>query len=249
MNLPLVLAFSMGANAQLPSQAASPKLESAPPLWGNLHAGTHAVGFRTIFRYDNSRTWKSTRRYDGTFLPDLKGRPTQINIWYPASPDESMRKMHFGDYVDQSAPGDFAELNTIMKQRSRDDAVGAVPRNEIPQLQSSEMNAYHDAPWANGVFPTVLYFAGLNAPINSNAILAEYLASRGYIVASISVTRTIRRTNVSVANSRRLGIVGPGHGVRVVHSANGAKHRQKQTCGHGTQRRRHRSGHPGIAQR
>ncbi|MFZ0958399.1 MAG: hypothetical protein WAN60_18805, partial [Candidatus Sulfotelmatobacter sp.] len=187
MNLPLVLAFSMGANAQLPSQAASPKLESAPPLWGNLHAGTHAVGFRTIFRYDNSRTWKSTRRYDGTFLPDLKGRPTQINIWYPASPDESMRKMHFGDYVDQSAPGDFAELNTIMKQRSRDDAVGAVPRNEIPQLQSSEMNAYHDAPWANGVFPTVLYFAGLNAPINSNAILAEYLASRGYIVASISL--------------------------------------------------------------
>jgi acetyl esterase/lipase len=185
--LALVLAFSIGANAQLPSGALSPKVESAPPLWGNLHAGTHAVGFRTIFRYDNSRTWKSTRRYDGTFSPDLKGRPIQINIWYPASPDQSTKKMHLGDYVDQSAPGDFAELNTIMRQRSRDDAVGAVPRNQIPQLQSSAMNAYRGAPWAKGVFPTVLYFGGLNAPINANAILAEYLASQGYIVSSTSL--------------------------------------------------------------
>jgi pimeloyl-ACP methyl ester carboxylesterase len=49
------------------------------------------------------------------------------------------------------------------------------------------MNAYRDAQCAKGVFPTVLYFGGLNAPINSNAILAEYLASQGYIVASISL--------------------------------------------------------------
>jgi len=185
--LPLVLASSIGANAQLPTEAVSPKPESAPPLWGNLNAGTHSVGFRTIFRYDNSRTWKSTRHYDGTFSPDLKGRPIQINIWYPASPDQSMRKMHFGDYVDQSTPGDFTELSSIMRQRSRDDAVGSVPRNELPQLQSSEVNAYRDAPWAKGIFPAVLYFGGLTAPINSNAILAEYLASQGYIVASISL--------------------------------------------------------------
>ena len=151
--LPLSLALLLEANAQLPAEAVSPEPESVPPIWGNLRAGTHAIGFRTIFRYDNSRTWKSTRSYDGTFSPDLNGRPTQINIWYPASPDQSMRKMHFGDYVDQSAPVDFAEFNTIMRQRSRDDAVGSVPRNEIPQLQACEMNAYRDAPWAKGVFP------------------------------------------------------------------------------------------------
>jgi len=184
---PLALALSLEANAQLPAEAVSPETESVPPIWGNLRAGTHAVGFRTIFRYDNSRTWKSTRSYDGTFSPDLNGRPAQINIWYPASPDQSMRKMHFGDYVDQSAPVDFTEFNTIMRQRSRDDAVGSVPRSEIPKLQASEMNAYRDASWAKGVFPTVLYFGGLNAPINSNVILAEYLASHGYIVASISL--------------------------------------------------------------
>lgn len=95
--------------------------------------------------------------------------------------------MHFGDYVDQSAPEDFAELNTIMRQRSRDDAVGSVPRNEIRELQSAETDAYRDAPWATARFPVILYFGGLNAPINSNVILAEYLASHGYVVASISL--------------------------------------------------------------
>jgi len=95
--------------------------------------------------------------------------------------------MHFGDYVDQSAQEDFRELNTIMRQRNRDDAVSSVPRNEIPELQSAEMDAYRDAPWARGSFPAILYFGGLNAPINSNVILGEYLASRGYVVASISL--------------------------------------------------------------
>jgi hypothetical protein len=175
-----VLALSIGAYPQVPT-------ESVPPLWGNLHAGDHAVGFRTIFRYDGSRTWKTTRGYDGTFSPDLKGRPIQINVWYPASSDQSSTKMHFGDYVDQTAPEDFAELNTIMRQRNRDDAAGSVPVSEIRALRSAEMNAYRDAPWAKGTFPAVLYFGGLDASINSNAIMAEYLASNGYVVASISL--------------------------------------------------------------
>lgn len=178
---------SMRAYPQLPTEAGSSTGRSVPPLWGNLHPGTGAVGFRTMFRYDSSRTWKSTRHYDGTFFPDFKGRPIQINLWYPASPGQSSTRMHFGDYVDQSAPQEFTEINAIMRQRGRDDAVGSVPRSEIPELRSAEMNAYRDAPWAKGSFPVILYFGGLNAPINSNAILAEYLASHGYVVASISL--------------------------------------------------------------
>jgi hypothetical protein len=63
--------------------------------------------------------------------------------------------MHFGDYVDQTAPEDFAELNTIMRQRGRDDAIGSVPRNKIPELRAAEMNTYRDAPGARGTFPVV----------------------------------------------------------------------------------------------
>ncbi len=95
--------------------------------------------------------------------------------------------MRFADYVDQSAPEKFATLNSVMKQRNRDDAAGSVPHSEIPQLLTIELNAYRDAQPAAGRFPAVLYFGGLSAPINDNVIMAEYLASHGYVVASVSL--------------------------------------------------------------
>ncbi len=156
-------------------------------LWGTLQPGTYSTGFKSVFRYDDSRTWKSTRSYNGAFSPDVDGRPVQINVWYPANAGPSNRRMTFADYVDQGAPERFTELNSIMKQRSRDDAAGSVSRSDISALQALRMNAYQDAPPATDRFPVVLYFGGLNAPINSNAIMAEYLASHGYIVASISL--------------------------------------------------------------
>jgi hypothetical protein len=157
------------------------------PVWGDLQPGAYRAGFKSVFRYDDSRTWRSTRSYSGAFSPDIDGRPIQISVWYPANPGPSVKKMTFADYVDQSAPARFAQLNSIMKQRSRDDASTAVPRGELAALQSLQMNAYRNVRPAAGRFPVVLYFAGLNAPINSNAIMAEYLASHGYIVASISL--------------------------------------------------------------
>ena len=173
-----------GQTATLPTRS-----RPAPPsaLWGDLRPGAYATGVRAEFRYDHSRTWKSTRSNDGTFSPDVDGRPVQINIWYPASVSSSDKTMRFADYVDQSAPENFATLNNVMKQRNRDDASGSVPRSDIPKLQTSEMNAYRDAQPYAGRFPTVLYFGGLNAPINDNAVMAEYLASHGYVVASISL--------------------------------------------------------------
>ena len=183
----LTLALSVWVYPQHAIGAVSPSQAPVLSLSGDFRAGNYAVGFRTIFHSDRSRTWKSTRSYDGTFSPDLKGRPIQLNVWYPAAPDASSSRMRFVDYVDQGAPQEFAELNAIMKQRSRDDASSSVPRDEIPRLESAEMNAYRNAPSAKGNFPVVLYFGGLNAPINSNVIMAEYLASHGYIVASVSL--------------------------------------------------------------
>lgn len=127
------------------------------------------------------------RGYDKPFLPDLKGRPVQINLWYPASPDRQAAKMRFGDYVEQNAPKSFAAMNNVMRQRSRDDYSGSLPDAGMRALRSTRMNAYHDAPSAKGIFPAVLYFGGLNASINANFVLAEYLASQGYVIASISL--------------------------------------------------------------
>jgi hypothetical protein len=68
--------------------------------------------------------------------------------------------MPFADYVDQGAPERFAELNSFMKQRNRDDAVGSVPRGEISALQALEMNAYWNAQPVVGHFPVVLFSVG-----------------------------------------------------------------------------------------
>src|SRR5689334_15081235 len=57
------------------------------PLWGSLRAGPHAVGFRTIYRFDRSRTWQATRGQAVAFAPDLAGRPIRISVWYPAVRD------------------------------------------------------------------------------------------------------------------------------------------------------------------
>ncbi len=172
-------------------QASKPLASSATtanfPVWGDLQPGNYVAGFKSVFQYDDSRTWKTTRSYGGAFSPDVDGRPIQISIWYPANAGPSDKRMTFAGYVDQSAPARFAQLNGIMKQRSRDDAASAVPRSELSALQSLQMNAYRNAQPAAGRFPVVLYFGGLSAPINSNAIMAEYLASHGYIVASISL--------------------------------------------------------------
>lgn len=182
--LAIAASFAQGQASKPP---AGSKTKANSPIWGDLHPGIYVAGFKTVFRYDDSRTWKSTRSYTGVFSPDLEGRPVQISIWYPAKAGPSDKRMTFADYVNQSAPARFAQINSIMKQRSRDDAASAVPRNELSGLQSLPMNAYENAQPAAGRFPVVLYFAGLSAPINSNAIMAEYLASHGYIVASISL--------------------------------------------------------------
>ncbi len=50
-----------------------------------------------------------------------------------------------------------------------------------------KMFASRHAQPAPGHFPAVLYFGGISAPINSNAVLAEYLASHGYVFASASL--------------------------------------------------------------
>lgn len=183
----LALAVAIRVHGQTSVASAMQEASSLSPLWGDLAPGQYRVGFRTLFRFDASRTWRGTRDYRGTFSPDLNGRPVQVNVWYPAAAAGSKRQMRYGDYVDQTSPEAFSIFNAVMKERSRRNAVDSVPSDQLAALQATPMNAYKDAPSAEGRFPAVLYFGGLDSEINSNLILAEYLASQGYIVASVSL--------------------------------------------------------------
>jgi Chlorophyllase enzyme len=157
------------------------------PLWGNLVAGPYRVGFRRVFKFDTARTWQTTRDFQGNFKPDLNGRPMQVNVWYPVDSAGAARQMRFADYVDQTAPQSFSKFNVIMNERNQGNAANSVSRDRLGDLETTPMNAYLDAPPAKGSFPLVLYFGGLDAEINSNVILGEYLASHGYVVASVSL--------------------------------------------------------------
>ena len=159
---------------------------TAPTLWGTLTPGHDAVGIRRIFVFDRSRTWIQTRALGGTFTPDRYGRPIQVNVWYPAAPTKS-GPMRLGDYVEQSAPAGFSDLNNEMLLRNRDAVGEPFTPDATKQLLAMPMAGHLDAKPAPQRHPLVLLAGGLSADINVNVVLAEYLASHGYAVASVSL--------------------------------------------------------------
>jgi hypothetical protein len=95
--------------------------------------------------------------------------------------------MQWSDYVRAAESATFRDLNGAMNARNREIAEDAVPRGRADDLLAVPVAAYRNASPMPGLHPVVLYFGGLNAHLNSNAVLAEFLASHGYIVASISL--------------------------------------------------------------
>src|ERR1700681_380517 len=103
--------------------SAQSQQKSQTPFWGSLSAGPYAVGFKTIYQFDHTRTWRTTREYEKPFAPDLNGRPIRISVWYPAIRNARSRQMRFADYVRPGgrtdAPQEFAELNQILELREK----------------------------------------------------------------------------------------------------------------------------------
>ncbi|MEO5773619.1 MAG: alpha/beta fold hydrolase [Sphingomicrobium sp.] len=153
--------------------------------WGSLKPGTEAVGFRTIFVHDKSRPWRQTRSYGAPFRPDLEGRPLQINLWYPAVA-HSGKAMLYGDYVHQTTPPNFKTLGDLAGRRSGE-ALGDFPKAVLASLLADPVAARSLATPKHHKYPLVLLVGGLGADINANFVLAEYLASHRYVVASISL--------------------------------------------------------------
>lgn len=154
-------------------------------FWGGLPAGQYRVGFRTIYRFDRTRTWSVTRGYEKPFAPDLNGRPIRISVWYPAVPNAQARRMHFADYVRPAGPKEFDELNGIIEAREKGSSVyNARWADVLPTF----VNAYADATPAPGRFPLVLYAGSLNSTAATTVfVAAEFLASHGYVVATVPV--------------------------------------------------------------
>jgi predicted dienelactone hydrolase len=160
------------------------------PIWGKLTPGPHAVGFQVLFRKDPSRPFKAKRDYQGNILAGDRERPIQISVWYPATGSGKSTSISFEDYVylttseqtgvesnDQQKQNTFTAFKNRWAQRAADENIRAALK--------SKMLALRDADPVKDRFPLVLIApsTGLSSPVSS-AVLAEFLASHGYVVAS-----------------------------------------------------------------
>ena len=151
-------------------------------LWGKLTPGPYAVGFKAEFRFDRSRTWNAEH--------DVDGRPIRVEIWYPARAAGSERRLAYGDYIRIAAPKSFLALEHVLEQRDMMLAGLSVAPGRLENLLATKMRAVRDAAPAKGRYPVVFYFGGLNDTTTAGAILAEYLASHGFVVVSVPMLGT-----------------------------------------------------------
>ena len=177
----LLIAFTLAVASAYVRDAFA---QSNAPLAGELKAGPYAVGFKTIYREDRSRTWQTTRKYGQAFAPDRGGRPIRISVWYPAAPATG-RRMTFKNYVSPIGPAAFAELNHIIELRELEN-VARVPPGKWQELLATRVNASLDAVPARGRFPLLLYAGSLDSTSTTYVfVAAEFLASHGYVVATV----------------------------------------------------------------
>ncbi len=164
-----------------------------------LEAGPTPVGFETILEHDPTRTYRAKRDDEGQLRENT--RPMLISVWYPATEAATGSKMRFGDYVELSGqiesfrpldPEDRERIETsfVTRDGSRDQRLEA--------LWSMETRAVPNAPRRPGRHPLLIYSPGGGGPPHENAVLFEYLASHGYMIAHIPsyAQRTVTKGDV-----------------------------------------------------
>ena len=160
--------------------------ESAPrasyqtsPLWGSLKNGRYPVGFTVLNRRDELRK-------DSAGL----ARPIQISVWYPAADASSGNAMRFSDYYLLTASQrTLIEPDSAAKSAAVRGFSGFLMRagssaRAADQWLQSPVTARREARRANHRFPIVLLAQGSYEAAYSQAILAEFLASHGFVVAT-----------------------------------------------------------------
>jgi dienelactone hydrolase len=143
---------------------------AASPLWVGLEPGPYRVGFEQMELHDYSRPYRST---------EIRARPITLSIWYPAAEvPEGTAPLEFRRYVGSAAEDDFRRrLSTYGFKLSSD---------EIESLLASRTEAFEKAARAVGPFPLLVIGGSLTGPFYLNTVLAEYLASQGYVAAALT---------------------------------------------------------------
>jgi hypothetical protein len=142
---------------------------AASPLWVGLERGPYRVGFEQMELHDHSRPFRST---------EIRARPITLSIWYPAAEiPEGTAPLEFRRYV-ASTEEDFRRRVSTYGFRLTPD--------QLESLLASRTEAFEKAARADGPFPLLLIGGSLTGPFYLNTVLAEYLASQGYVAAALT---------------------------------------------------------------
>ena len=100
--------------------------------------------------------------------------------------------MQYGDYFHYESNGNFREVNNDLEKYDRsswlEDLNEVSPNGTeiFARLCSTRVAAVRNSRAASGRFPLVLYAGGLGSRADANVELGEYLASHGYIMATVA---------------------------------------------------------------
>ena len=154
--------------------------------------------WRTLEEFADDSPAAAARSDDGDGWA-ARPRPVLVNAWYPALPEADAAPMVHGGYLDIAPRGALAEapglagLTDALVAFARGviaeqllgapvaelDADGAA---SLAEALATPVAAVRDAPRAPGRFPLVLLHGGAFSSFEDNAVLAEWLASQGFVV-------------------------------------------------------------------
>ncbi len=189
-----------------------------------LEPGEYPVGFQLIEQQDYSRSVTG-----GISSATAHPRPVRTYLWYPARGSDESQSMRFGRYAaladEDIWPAEIAgNLREELKFSRRALARSMGPEGFEALLQKSVLSI-ENAEALEGPFPLIVIGQGLyyESPV-AFAALSEYLAGRGFVVATCPLVGTnspivnvdvqgleteVRDLEFVIAQARRLSFVSP----------------------------------------
>ncbi len=142
-------------------------------LWEVLKPGPFEVGFKSVQIMDESS----------------KDHPLQVSLWYPAQISATFPSMRYIDYFLVSTsgqgkePGETEQTQAVDKYKTRLTSFG-VPEMAIEAWFETRMAGIRNAQELNQKFPLILIAQGNFHSAHDQAVLSEYMATYGYVIAT-----------------------------------------------------------------
>lgn len=149
-------------------------------IYAGLERGPHTVGYRLLLERDPSRHALRAEGPTGS-----APRPIVLSVWYPAQ--GAGRTLRFGEYFDAPLPSELG-VAALTRHAVELGGADAVARPGLQRLGAVPTWARRDATPAPGRHPLVLLPAWLLP--GTVSIMAEYLASHGFVVAGVLMRGT-----------------------------------------------------------